>query len=387
MRVLLVYDCLYPFTVGGAERWMRNLGERLAAAGHDVTYATLRQWDRGEAPDVAGVRVVAVGPRMALYGRGGARRFLPPIVFGAGVAWPRVRPGRRYDVVHTASFPYFSLLAAGALRRFGGYRLVVDWHELWTREYWREYVGAVAGRVGWTVQRLCARLPQTAFCFARVTAGRLAEGGGRGPVTVLEGQWDGRLRAEGPAPAEPVVVFAGRQIAEKRAEALVPALAWARERVPELRAVLYGDGPRREAVQRAVDEAGLGGVVEVPGFVDAATLDAAFASALCMALPSRREGYGKVVIEAASRGVPSVVVDEPDNAAVELVEDGVNGVVAASAEPEVLGAALVRVHEAGPALRDSTARWFTANAERLSLGRSLETVLAAYRTPAATARD
>ena len=30
MRVCIVYDCLFPYTVGGAERWYRNLAERLA---------------------------------------------------------------------------------------------------------------------------------------------------------------------------------------------------------------------------------------------------------------------------------------------------------------------------------------------------------------------
>ena len=37
MRVCLVYDCLFPWTYGGAERWYRNLAERLAAEGHEVT--------------------------------------------------------------------------------------------------------------------------------------------------------------------------------------------------------------------------------------------------------------------------------------------------------------------------------------------------------------
>src|SRR5271170_64562 len=153
MRICVIYDCLFPFTVGGAERWYRNLAERLAADGHEVTYLTLRQWDRGAPPEIAGpVQVVAVGPRMELYTDGGRRRILPPLVFGLGVLWHLLRHGRRYDVVHTASFPYFSLLAAGALRRWGGYSLVVDWHEVWTRQYWREYLGAAAGALGWAVQ-------------------------------------------------------------------------------------------------------------------------------------------------------------------------------------------------------------------------------------------
>src|SRR3954452_23660357 len=118
MRICLVYDCLFPHTVGGAERWYRNLGERLAAEGHEVTYLTLRQWDRGVDPGVAGVQVVPVGPRMALYTKSGRRRLLPPLVFGLGVLLYLLRHGRRFDVVHTCSFPYFSVLAAGFVRVF-----------------------------------------------------------------------------------------------------------------------------------------------------------------------------------------------------------------------------------------------------------------------------
>ena len=80
MRICVVYDCLFPYTVGGAERWYRNLAERLAADGHEVTYLTLRQWPRGERGEAAGVRVVPVGPRMGLYAAGGRRRILPPLV-------------------------------------------------------------------------------------------------------------------------------------------------------------------------------------------------------------------------------------------------------------------------------------------------------------------
>lgn len=242
MRICLVYDCLFPHTVGGAERWYRNLGERLAAEGHEVTYLTLRQWDPGADPGVPGVDVRAVGPRMALY-VGGRRRILPPLAFGLGVLWHLLRRGRRYDVVHTASFPYFSLLAAGLLRPLHRYELVVDWHELWSRAYWEEYLGPRGGAIGWAVQERCLRLPQRAFCFARMTAERLRAEGLRGEVTVLTGEYAGPLDAPQPAPAEPLVAFAGRHIPEKRVPALVRGFARAREHAPELRLVILGDGP------------------------------------------------------------------------------------------------------------------------------------------------
>ena len=77
--------------------------------------------------------------------------------------WHLLRHAGRYDAVHCASFPYFSLLGAWLalrLRRRGP--LVVDWFELWTREYWIGYLGPLGGRVGHFVQRLCVPPPTTA---------------------------------------------------------------------------------------------------------------------------------------------------------------------------------------------------------------------------------
>jgi glycosyltransferase involved in cell wall biosynthesis len=377
VRVCVVYDCLYPWTVGGGERWYRDLARRLVADGHDVTYITLRQWDRSVDPSYDGVQVRAVGPRMALY-TGPRRRILPPLVFGAGVLWHLLRHGRRYDVVHTAAFPYFSLLAAGFLRRLCGYRLIVDWFEVWSSAYWREYLGRVGGRVGEAVQALCMRIPQQAFCFSRLHRDRLAAGGVRGTVTMLGGAYDGMSAPAPAARTEPIVVFAGRHIPEKRVLSIPPAIAAARARVPELRAEILGDGPDRGDVLAAISAAGLKGVVEAPGFVPAERVDAALAHALCLVLPSRREGYGLVVVEAAARGTPSVVVRSEDNAATELVDDGENGVVADSAGAEDLAAAILRVHEGGEGLRRRTRAWFERNAERVSLDRALQVVAARY---------
>ena len=316
---------------------------------------------------------------MALYTGSGRRRLLPPVVFGLGVLGHLLRHGGRYDVVHTASFPYFSLLAAAVARGRRRFRVVVDWHEVWTSEYWREYLGPVAGRIGWWVQQACLRVPQRAFCFSRLHERRLRDLGVNGELTRLEGQYAGPVTAAQPQPARPAVVFVGRLIPEKRPTALVAALARAREQIPDLRAEIYGDGPERENVLQAISELGLDEYVSVPGFVDADVLERARSTALCLVLPSSREGYGLVVLEAAARGVPVVVVEGLDNAATELVEEGVNGTVASSAGPDDLAEAIVRIDRAGPALRDATADWFRRNAERLSLERSLEIVLETYR--------
>jgi len=379
MRVCIVYDCLYPHTVGGAERWYRDLAERLAAEGHDVTYLTLRQWPRGERAQIdARVRVQTAGPRMALYTASGRRRTLPPLVFGLGVLVRLLRDGRRYDVVHTCSFPYFSLLAANAVRPLRRFELVVDWFEVWSDAYWRDYLGAVGGRVGALVQRLCARVSQRAICFSELHAARLRAEGLRGPVTVLRGLYAGSTEPAAPQAVAPIVLFAARLIPEKQVTLAVAAMALAARRIEGLRGEFLGEGPERAALDAAIVEHGLQGIVTARGFAATETVDAEMRRAMCMLVTSRREGYGLVVVEAAARATPSVVLAGEDNAATELIVDGVNGVIAERADPEAIAAAIVRVHQAGIAARESTARWFAENAEQLSLESSLRRVLEIY---------
>jgi glycosyltransferase involved in cell wall biosynthesis len=375
VRICLVYDCLFPWTIGGAERWYRNLGERLTAEGHQVTYLTLRQWE--EPPRINGIDVIAVGPKMALY-RNGKRRLLPPLQFGLGVLFHLLRHGSCYDIVHTASFPYFSLLAAGLARSAGGYRIICDWHEVWSRAYWTEYLGPL-GRIGTLIQTLCARVPQKAYAFSRLHKERLRTLGVKS-VTQLTGQYAPHRQpiCHPNASVPHTVVYAGRFIPEKRVDLLVEALALVREQIPDLRAQLIGDGPTRSDVVAHIAALGLGNVVSCPGFVSSEDLDEAMASALCVVQPSRREGYGMVVIEAAHRGVPVIVVAAPDNAATELVADGRNGFVVQTPEPKLVASAIAECERRGAALRRSTREWYIEHEKRLSLEASLVVVVEDY---------
>jgi glycosyltransferase involved in cell wall biosynthesis len=379
VRICIVYDHLYPQTVGGLERWLRDLAVRLAADGHDVTYATMRHWpETSSAPTLPGVEAVPLTRAGAVY-REERRTLLPPLRFGWAVARFLRRSGRSFDVVHVGSFPFFPLLAAGALRRRGRYRLEVDWVEVWTRAYWRRYAGSLAGTAGWLVQRACIRVTERAYCLSRLHADRLVAEGYRGEPVVLPGIYAGPTEPTPAGAVDPdLIVFAGRHVREKRVDLLVRGFALARARRAELRLELYGDGPDRERVTSLVAELGLEGCVSMAGHRSEHEVASAIARAACVATASEREGYGLVVVEAAARGTPSVVVAGPENAATELVEDGVNGAVAPDASPQALANALLRVVEAGPALRASTVARFAANAPQLLIDRSLDLVLHAY---------
>jgi glycosyltransferase involved in cell wall biosynthesis len=360
------------------ERWLRDLAVGLAALDHEVTYLTMRHWDRSTPAVLPGVRVLGLADAGKVYAAD-RRTFGPPFRFGLAVARHLARHGRDYDVVHLASFPYFPVLAAGAMRRRSGYEIVVDWPEVWTRRYWRHYAGRFAGTLGWLVQRACLRVPHRAHGMSRLHADRLVTEGYRGTPVVLPGLYSGPTTlTQGDDVDQSLIVYAGRHVREKRIGALVQAFAFAQRKRADLRLEIYGDGPERLNVERLVRELALEDHVRVAGRRPEDEVSRALARAGCLATASEREGYGLVVVEAAAHGTPSVVVAGPENAATELIAEGVNGAVAASADPEDLAAAILCVLDRGAALRSRTARWFEDNADRLRLDQSLQLVIDEY---------
>ena len=376
MRICVVYDCLYPHTIGGAERWYRDLALRLAQVGHDVTYLTMCQWEKAEPPELEGVRVVAVSPRMALYANG-RRRIAPPLVFGLGVLRHLALHGANYDVVHTASFPYFSLLAAGSARPARRYRIVVDWPEVWTRGYWNEYLGRRRlGAVGNRVQRLCVGVRQEAFCFSRLHERRLRAEGFSGPIRSSAGCTRAAPKGRPSPPSRSScsrVVTSGRSVSRQWFRRWHGPASWCRASgvsssetgpsVPSCFGRSSGPVSRESSRHPASWNRNASSRRYEPRSVSYCPR---FAKATASWSWRRRPG------------TPSVVVDAPDNAAVELVEDGVNGFVAPSASPEELAEAIVRAHRAGQPLREATASWFSRNADTLSLESSLRIVLDHY---------
>ena len=172
-------------------------------------------------------------------------------------------------------------------------------------------------------------------------------------------------------------MYAVRHVREKRVDLLVRAFAVARVELPELRLEVYGDGPEHGRIARVVDGARVGNAVRLAGKRPEAEVDAAMARAAGVATASEREGYGWSRRGGGARNAERHR-GRADNAAVELVEDGVNGLLAPAPPGEPRGGARGR-GRAGPSLRESTSRWFEANASRLRIEASLELVAAAYR--------
>lgn len=362
MRIAIVFDCMYPHTTGGGEKQYVEFAREFVQLGHQVDYLTRRQWE-GADPVDDGVRAVAITGGFPLYDDAGVRRPIGALKFSLALFAHLVRHRSSYDVVMVSATPVLNVFAGRAALAGTRTRLVVDWLEIWTRRQWLEYSGPVVGRVADVLQHLAVRLSPLATGHSQHTE----DGARRNGLPAAR-----FLRSPGIIPRQPTevvprlevgdapgpVLFVGRHIQDKRPQAIPPALKIARRTVPGLTAIIGGRGPESEAVRVAIAEAGLDDAISMPGFVDEDELARLMGKASMLLNPSRREGYGLVVVEAAAHGTPSVVVDDPTNAATELVIDGVNGFKASSATADDLAAAMLRVIEGGADLRRSTRAWY-----------------------------
>lgn len=105
-------------------------------------------------------------------------------------------------------------------------------------------------------------------------------------------------------------VFAwGRVQYEKGFQVLARAIATLRVRSPGIECTIAGRGSYLPELQSQIDIAGVGHIIEVPGYVNDNELRAAVHAAGCVVIPSLYEPFGVVALEALAGGAPLVVAN------------------------------------------------------------------------------
>jgi glycosyltransferase involved in cell wall biosynthesis len=104
----------------------------------------------------------------------------------------------------------------------------------------------------------------------------------------------------------PTVVTVGHLVARKRHADVVRALWLLRDRHPQLRYLIIGDGPEREPLAHLVAELGLAERVEFAGQLPHAEALARAATAHAFVMASVDEAFGVAYVEAMAAGVPAI---------------------------------------------------------------------------------
>jgi len=144
------------------------------------------------------------------------------------------------------------------------------------------------------------------------------------------------LSAIGVVPGAPLVVQVAQLVGHKDPVTFVEAVAVARQRVPDVQAIMVGDGPLRQDVTDAIERLGLQSVVHLAGY--RADADAFLAAADVVTLSSREEGLGTVLLDALALGKP--VAATAGGGIPEIIEDGRSGLLAPVGDATALGHAI-----------------------------------------------
>jgi glycosyltransferase involved in cell wall biosynthesis len=317
---------VYPLGAGsdiGGELYERELVRRLPA--HGVRVLIGMPSDHGLEP-VAGVRAVIL-PRPAKLHWTWA-----PLLF---VPWTlALALGGRADVLRAPSVRYTgpSLLAVRALCRGRRLPVAIHHHHFEARWRWLE---------AWILRR--ADVVLTVSDHSRTEL--LREGIDPARITVAHNGIDGPAGAdpEPPAswPGEGLrLLYLGRLEDRKRPELAVRTLAELTRAGQPASLVLAGEGPALQSLQATALELGVCERVSFLGRVSDARKWSLYDGAELLLFGSTIEGFGLVVAEAQSRGLPAVAAR--GTATAEALRDGTSGLLA-EPTPDAFAAAVVEL--------------------------------------------
>jgi len=164
------------------------------------------------------------------------------------------------------------------------------------------------------LERLALRGAWRVFCVSEFTRGELLSRIALDParVIVLPNALDPALdtdSAPGPASSSPVILTVSRLSSTDRYKGidhLIEAMPAILASSPDAKLRIVGRGDDRPRLQQLARDLGIDNAVEFAGYVDDRRLRHEFSRCTVFALPSQKEGFGLVYLEAMAQGKPCV---------------------------------------------------------------------------------
>lgn len=335
-RIVIVYDTIFPFQKGGAEKRLYEIATGLVRCGWEVTWYGLRWWGPEKTHELDGITLVGVGDDiMTLRDAGKSRRR----------AWSALQYCRDLlreefpdDTVAIliGQTPWLHFFPVRCMSRARRIPVFVDCWEIWAR-YWIEYYGPVLGRIGAFVERWVLKHADGLIGISGMTCRLIEQAGGAASKVTLAHNGVNLADIQGAAISAQScdIIYFGRLVPHKNVDVLLRAIAQIKQRQPQIKAHILGGGPELSKLQALSTELGLQEQVQFFGVIDTHTeAMSLLKAAKVFVQPSTSEGGGSIaVFEAHACGLPVVAVRHPQGIDPELINHGLNGYWVDELEP------------------------------------------------------
>lgn len=325
MKIIFVSDAVFPYMKGGKEKRLYEISTRLSKMGHDVHVYTMHWWDTPEKTKVEnGIILHAISKRYDMYYEN-RRSIKEGVLFGVSCL---KLFGTKFDIIDVDHMPFFPILAVwfvcvvtGRKNKFYG-----TWHEALTKEEWVNYMGKM-GMIASFIENICIHLPSRITATSEQTKSHLEEKIDPNRVRLVTPGVDFDLiNSVGSSGSKYDVISICRLVKDKNIDLLIRSIAAAKKQEPNITCLIIGKGPEKNQLLKLTKKLELeNNMTFIESISENSEVYKQIKSAKVFCLPSTREGFGIVVLEALGCGVPVITSDLPTNASRRLVTNGVNG--------------------------------------------------------------
>lgn len=328
MKIVFVTDAIYPYNKGGKEKRTYEMSTRLAKLGHEVHIYTMHWWNTSEKTRTEnGVHLHAVSKKYEMYH--GDRRSIKEGIMFALACFKLFAV--KFDVIDVDHMPFFPIITTWmvCLLTFRRKKFFGTWHEALSKQDWINYMGK-SGLIASLIEHFSIKLPYRISAASVQTTRQLAEYHKRfNRVEYVANGIDTKLLSRvKPANIDCDVLYVGRLVKDKNVDVLIKAIAIVAKKNPKIRCIIIGHGIEKSTLEEHVAKLKLSKQVTIMDpLPEAKDVYGFMKRAKVYVLPSVREGFGIVALEALGCGTPVVTVDAPANAAKDLIKEGLTGSV------------------------------------------------------------
>ena len=334
--------CMLAYSFYDADNRVRRYAEALARRGDQVDAIAVGHAGQPAVEVINGVRVFRVQSRVRDE-KGPVSYLVKILQFFFRSMWFLCKRAlsEPYDLIHVHNLPDFEVFAT-VLQRMRGARVIHDMHEVVPEFYASKFqIGEKS-----LVFRLLALVEKISIAFVDhvIVVNHMVEETVLKRRSVAPDKCDvilnypdmrifrraaPRVRRED----EFVICYPGTLSRHQGVDIAVEAVALLREKAPELKFLIIGDGPERENLKKLIAERGLEGRVSLTGLIPLENVAEIMSTIDLGVVPKRKEGFGDIafstkIMEFMAMGVPVLAsrtrIDEFyfGNGLVEFFESG-----------------------------------------------------------------